>query len=320
MGFQQVMLPTHPWSQIKPFIKAIGEGKLISRFDLGDEYEFLCDLGIIDAINTGELTDSGKVLFEAIFIRRDSVEEEKILQGLLIDFRPTGAIQQYLWGVSDITPDQVLTVLKTTGFWIFEDNKLLTHYLDLLNFAKIIKYDRKNRKIVILVSPDVAKVPRSVYIDPARPYGNVYWAKRLLAECEGFIYWLDKHFMKEAFDWIYAIADANKVNDVKILSLDLSEANLNKQAKKDYKRLKDELAQKEILLEWRTIDVNKMKDSHDRWIVDGKGNAWNIPNVNAILAGQRSELNRSDNYDQIIKAFNNYWNLAQEVYKGTVLM
>jgi len=317
MAPQQVMLPTHPWSQIKPFIKVIGEGEFISRSDLGDEYEFLCDLGIIDTVNTGELTDSGKFLFEAIFIRRDAVEEEKILQGLLIDFPPTAAIQQYLWGVSDITPDQVLTVLKTTGFWAFEDKRLLTHYLSLLNLAKIIKYDRKNRKIVILISSDVVKIPRSIYIDPARPYGNIYWAKRLLAECEGFIYWLDKHFMKEALEWIYTIADANKISKVKILSLNLGERNLDKQAKKDYKRLKEELAQKKIALEWRTIEIDKVRDAHDRWIIGDNGYIRNIPDVNTILSGKRSEMVMSDNHDEILSAFHNYWSLGVEILAGS---
>lgn len=307
---QKLMLPTHPWSQTKPFIKAIGEGGMVSRLDLGDEYGFLCDLGILDSINTGELTNTGRVLFEAAFIRRDSTEEEKILQNLLIDFPPTQAIQQYLWGVADITPDQVLTVLKTTGFWIFEDQRLLTHFLDLLNLVKIIKYDRKNRKVVILISPDTVKVPRSVYVDPSRPYGNIYWVKRLLAECEGFIYWLDKHFMKEAFDWIYAIADANKISKVKILSLDLGEGNLNKQAKKDYKRLKEELAQKKISVEWRTIDSDKVKDVHDRWVIGDNGYIRNVPDVNTILSGKRSEMVTSDNHVDILSAFLDYWSLG----------
>lgn len=318
MDPQQIMLPTHPWSQIKPFIKVIGEGEFVSRSDLGDEYDFLRDLGIISSINTGELTNTGKVFFESAFIRRDSIEEEKILQGLLIDFPPTEAIQQYLWGVSNITPDQVLTVLKTTGFWIFEDKKLLTHFLDILNLAKIIKYDRKNRKIVILISPDNVKVPRSVYIDPARPYGNIYWAKRLLAECEGFIYWLDKHFIKEAFDWIYAIADANRINDIKIISLDLGEGNLNKQAKKSYKRLKEELAQKKISIEWRTIGSDKVKDAHDRWIIGDKDYIRNVPDVNTILSGKRSEMVTSDNHDEILSAFEKYWSQGTEVPTGNL--
>lgn len=310
---RQIMLPAHPWNQIKPYIKAAGEGEYVSLFDLGDEYKFLCDLGIIDEVNTGELTNSGRVLFEAAYIRRDSVEEESVLQGLLLGFPPTQVIQQYLWGVLDITPDQVLTVLKTTGFWIFEDKRLLTHFLGLLNLAKIVKYDRKNRKVAILISPDTSSVPRSVYIDPSRPYGNVYWAKRLLAECDGFIYWLDKHFMKEAFDWIYAIADANKINEVKILSLDLGEANLNKQAKKDYKKLKDELTQRKIAIEWRTIDSDKVKNVHDRWIMGDKGYIRNVPNVNTILSGKRSEMVSSDNYSEVLSAFLDYWNLGVEV-------
>lgn len=313
METQQPMLPTHSWSQIKPFIKSIGEGETISRFDLGDEYDFLCDLGIIDSINTGELTNIGKVLFEAAYIRRDPAEEEKIVQRLLLDFPPTQAIQQYLWGVTNVTTDQALTVLKTTGLWAFEDKRLLTHFLDILNLTKIIKYDRKNKKIVILISPDTTKVPRSVYVDPTRPYGNIYWIKRLLAECSGYIYWLDKHFMKEAFDWIYPIADANIINEIKILSLDLGEGNLNKQAKKDYKRLKEELAQKKITVEWRVISSDKVKDVHDRWIIGNNGYIRNVPDVNTILSGKRSEMVSSDNHKEILTAFLDYWKLGAEV-------
>ncbi|KKU03986.1 MAG: hypothetical protein UX88_C0011G0012 [Candidatus Woesebacteria bacterium GW2011_GWC2_47_16] len=310
---QEIMLPTHPWSQIKPYIKSMGEGELLTHFDLGDDYDFLTGIGIIDAINTGELTVIGKSLFEASFIRHDDVEEQRIIQDLLLAFPPTQAVQQYLWGVKDITIDQVLTVLKVTNFWIFEEKRLLTHFLDLLNLGKIIKYDRKNRKITILISTDQTKTPRSVYIEPTRPYGNIYWAKRILSECEGFIYWFDKHFMKDAFDWIYTVADANKISDIRILSLDLGEHNLNKQAKKDYKRLKDELAKKKISLEWRTIHNDKVKDAHDRWIIGDKEYVRNLPDVNTILSGKRSEMMSSDNYDKVISAFRDYWDAGVEV-------
>ena len=96
METQEIMLPTHPWSQIKPHIKSIGEGELLPGFDLGDDYNFLASIGVIDAVNTGELTVKGKSLFEASFIRNDKTEEEKIIQGLLLSFPPTQAIQQYL--------------------------------------------------------------------------------------------------------------------------------------------------------------------------------------------------------------------------------
>ena len=313
MNPQKMMLPTHTWSQIRQFIKPIGEGEPVSRLDLGDEYDFLCDLGIIDSINTGELTDVGKTLFESAFIRCDQVEEEKILQELLISFPPTQAILQYLWGVSNITPDQVLTVLKTTDFWIFDDKRLLTHFLNLLNLVKIIKYDRKNRRVVMLINPNILKAPRSIYIDPTMPYGNIFWFKRVLAECEGYIYWFDKHFMKEAFDWIYAISDANKISEVKILSLDLGEGNLNKHAKKDYRRLKDELSKKKISIEWRTIDSDKVRDVHDRWVIGNNDYVRNVPDVNTILSGKRSELVNTDNHDKILSAFMGYWDQGVEV-------
>lgn len=307
------MLPTHPWSQIKPHLKLIGEGQHLTHFDLGDDFDFLTDLGIIDDVNTGEFTVQGRSLFEASFVRRDIAEEERIIQELLLKFPPTQAIQQYLWGVKDISTEQVITVLKTTGLWIFEDKRLLTHFLDLLNLGKVIKYDRKNKKISFLIGPDKVNAPRNVYIDPTRPYGNVYWAKKVLAECEGFIYWFDKHFMKDAFDWIYEIADANRIGEIRILSLDLGECNLNKRVKKDYKRLKEEFAKKNISLEWRTIGSDKVKDTHDRWVIGGKSYLRNLPDVNTILSGKRSEMMSSDNYDEILPAFQNYWKLGIEV-------
>jgi len=94
---------------------------------------------------------------------------------------------------------------------------------------------------------------------------------------------------------------------------DLGEDNLNKDVRNLYKRLKQELSLKGVQLIWSIIDSKSIKDSHDRWIIGGKDTVWNVPNVNAISSGQRSELNRSENYKQILEAFNQYWGLSTEV-------
>jgi hypothetical protein len=167
--------------------------------------------------------------------------------------------------------------------------------------------------VKILISPDAPHVPKNVFIDPSRPFSNILWIKRVLAECDGSILWFDKHFQKEAFEWLWAIADANKIKKIHVLSLDLGEANLNTEAKKSYQRFKREMLNKGIEVLWRVIDSKLLRDTHDRWIMDNKKYLRNVPNVNAISSGQRSEMSKSENYSDVYPAFNNYWSKATDV-------
>jgi hypothetical protein len=294
-------------------VKLVGEGEDTSDFTAGDNFSFLKSLGIVENGISNELTPIGRALFEAAFIRVSSAEEIEILKGLLLDFPPVQAIQQYLWGLKDVKTDQVLTVLKSTGYWFYCDISPLTHFLEILNFSRIISYARKEKKIKVLIPPDSPKTPRCIFIDPSRPFSNTMWIKRVLGECSEFIYWIDKHFQKEALEWLWGIADASKIKEIKIISLDLGEGNLNGEAKKNYKNLRQELANKGISLSWLTIDSKKIRDSHDRWIIGGKLYARNVPNVGAIVSGQRSEITLTDNYEDVLKAFNGYLKLSEEV-------
>ncbi len=195
-----ILLPQSNWKKALPYIKNAGEMGAVSRQELGDDYIFWEELGVFTDIPSGELTEAGRSIFEALYIRRDGSEKE-ILRHLLLGFPPTVAIQQYLWGVADIDVEQVLTVLKTTGFWRYDSREPLTHFLDFLNYAEILSYNKKTRAVRVLVSPDTPRAPRNVFIDPARPFSNILWIKRILGECDGSIMWLDKHFQKEALEW-----------------------------------------------------------------------------------------------------------------------
>ena len=182
-----------------------------------------------------------------------------------------------------------------------------------MNYAEIINYNKKTRVVRVLISPDTPRAPKNVFIDPNRPFSNIMWIKKVLSECEGGVYWLDKHFQKEALEWLWAIADADKIKKIRVLSLDLGEGNLGTSARKDLTRFKKELANKNINASWRTIDSKLVRDAHDRWIIDDSGYARNVPNVNAISSGQRSEMNLTENYDEVKKAFDEYWNKGTEV-------
>lgn len=303
---QNNFFPTKKWAEIEITIKQIGENDIFDLFskDLG----FLISLELIKKNSNYKLSDIGKLYFEEVFIKGNLKDGEKLLFGQLLNHPPACAIQQYLYGVKNPSISQVITVLKTTGFW--QEKIKITHYLDLLNNLKIITYNRKAKAVKVLVQPNTEKIPSSIFIDPKRPYSNILWTKKIISNCNEYIYWLDKHFQKEAFEWIFSSANANKINTIKILSLALSD--IGKSTKKEFNRLKEELANKGITIKWQVIDSKKIRDSHDRWIIS-KDEARNIPNVNAISSGQRSELNLSQNKEDLKKAFLEYWKFSKEI-------
>lgn len=307
-----ILLPQTNWKKVLPYIKIAGETGAISHFDLGDDYFFWEELGVFCNSATGELSEVGRAIFESLFIRCDG-GEKVLLKQMLLSYPPTIAIQQYLWGVANITVEQVLTVLKTTGFWFYDSREPLTHLLDFMNYAEIINYNKKTRIVRILISPDSPRTPKNIFIDPNRPFSNIMWIKKVLGECEGGIYWLDKHFQKEALEWLWAVADASKIKQIRILSLDLGEGNLNTTARKDLARFKQEMINKNIDVSWATIDSKLVRDTHDRWIIDDVDYARNVPNVNAISSGQRSEMNLTENYKEVKKAFDEYQSKSVEV-------
>lgn len=307
-----IYLPQTSWRKALPYIKVAGETGAINHIDLEDDYYFWKELGVFSDSATGELSEKGRAVFESLFIRCDGNERDLFKQ-MLLSFPPTIAIQQYLWGVPNVTVEQVLTVLKTTGFWFYESREPLTHLLDFMNYVEIINYNKKTRIVHVLISPDAPLAPKNIFIDPNRPFSNIMWIKKVLSECDGSIYWLDKHFQKDALEWLWAIADASKVKEIRILSLDLGEGNLSADARKDFIRFKREMANKSISASWATIDSKLVRDTHDRWIIDESGYARNVPNVNAILSGQRSEMNLTENYREVKKAFDEYWSKGSEI-------
>ncbi len=74
----------------------------------------------------------------------------------------------------------------------------------------------------------------------------------------------------------------------------MGDVNLSSDARKYYRRFKQEMENKGISVAWATIDSKLVRDTHDRWILDDVGYLRNIPNVNAISSGQRSEMNLSE--------------------------
>lgn len=303
-------LPQASWRDHENIFRKLIEG---DESTLGDECTFLMQLGLVNDDTLGaEVTELGKAYFDARFIKTDIEESNKILREALLKFPPAEALLQLLYGVDLAKKDNALAVLKSRGFWFYSDETPLTHFLLLLNQVGLIAYSSKLKTIRILhnVRNEQCKIPENIYIDRATPYSNIEWLRRILTECSGHIYWLDKHFLKSGLKYLWEIADASKIKSITIISIllkDHDESTID-----EYRRLKRQLYNCGIKLEWLIISPASIRDSHDRWILTQSA-GWNLPDIGTIISGNRSEINKSPNYVQLSKEFRRYMDNAKEL-------
>ncbi|MFJ1537503.1 hypothetical protein ACIODS_03065 [Micromonospora chalcea] len=258
----------------------------------------------------GRLSAAGRQYFNLKFIRQDKGAALEILQTCLINYRPIEAICQLLSGVVGADRGSAKSILRSQGMGDGLTDRALGSLLSLMSSTEVIRYHRG--RIEVLIQPSqLDSPPSSVFVSRATPYGNKVWLRRILEECEGFIYWLDKHFLPIALESLWEAADGNRVSEVRILSLRL-EQNSGRKALRDYRDLRGELGHRGISLEWRVVDSSQIKDTHDRWII-GVSSARNVPDVGTIYSGNHSELNRSEQSKALQKLFDGYWHVAQPI-------
>jgi hypothetical protein len=274
----------------------------------------LRELGLIDADN--HLSPLGRAYFAAAFIKLDKAESRGVLARAILDYGPAAAVLQNLDGVGQATRATAETVLRSHGFGAGLTDRSLGSLLMLMDNCGAITYSKRGGRIVVNAhtgrEPDV---PRGIFLSPQTPFSNKIWLVRVLEECEGFVWWFDKHFMPMAFEALADAADGNRISEVRVLSLLLVEHD-GRRARTAYRDLRAELLHRGIAFEWRTIDSTLVKDTHDRWIL-GRSTARNVPNVNAIFSGQHSEFTTSDHGDTLRALFHRYWEEATPIHGGT---
>lgn len=300
------MLPDRGWGSYEGALQRIGERRPAAK---GDDplRAFLAEIGLLRQ-DRGTLSERGQAYFDAKFIRGDGDASTAILHACLMDYPPATAVTQLLAGVPDADRARVETVLRSQGFGDVSE-RALGSFLTLMDRAGLVAYSpRMAFAVTVLDSPvaaDSAVVPSNVFVSPATPFGNKMWLRRVLAECNGSIDWLDKHFMPVAFEPLWEAVDGSKVSRVRILSLRLKDHE-NKSTIKQYRDLRRELKGRSVDLQWRVIDSTKIRDTHDRWVI-GDDTARNVPNVNAIYTGQHSEMHASPQRAELSGLFDGYW-------------
>lgn len=297
--------PDRSWSSYADCLKAVGEHRTCAD----DAEQMLVTLGLLASPQA--LSDRGREYFEAAFIREDTAAANRVLGAAVLDYAPAAAIVQLLSGVARASRNQAETVLRHLGWGDDLSDRRLGSLLMLMDHAGVITYAKREGSFIVNVKPAQApKAPSSVFVAPQTPYANRVWLRRILEECTGSIRWLDKHFMRSGLEVVWEAADRSRVSSISILSLALPD-NTSAGSLRDYRNLKAELRGKDVTLAWRVIDSKQVRETHDRWIV-GDNVARNVPNVNAILSGQYSEMSSSANRDDLTRLFDGYWSQARE--------
>lgn len=298
------MLPSKGWVTYEAVIRSIGERRDTPS---SPDIAVLRALGLVEKSDPLALSAEGLSYFDAQFIRRTEEDALQVLRGCLMEVPPVLAIVQLLDGVAGANRDAVEAVLRSQGFGEGLTDRHIGSLLALMNRCGVVDYVRMRGEVRVLVHPaQLVQPPTSIFISPQTPFGNRVWLRRVLQEAEGHIHWLDKHFVPGAFEAIWEAASGSTISEVLVLSLYLEEYHAGKKVKRDFGNLAQELGARGVRLEWRVIESREIRDTHDRWIVS-RNAARNVPNVNAILSGQHSEMNVSDQRAELDKLFGGYW-------------
>jgi len=275
---------------------------------------FLHELGFLTVDSGVTATADGRAYVEARFVRDNEASARDLLARALSTYLPAATIVQLLAGVPRADRSVAETVLRLQGYGEGLTDRGLGALLGVMNGAGLIRY-AKGKGLTVLAQPTHNEAPPpTILISPKTPFANRVWLRRVLEECSGFIYWLDKHFLPVGLEALWEACDGNKISQVHIISLPLPE-NSSPKALKTYRLLQQDLAIRSISLEWRFIDSLLIRDDHDRWIIGSK-TARNVPNVNAIFSGQYSELNSSSSHVELKPLFESYWAVAATASPG----
>ncbi len=142
-------------------------------------------------------------------------------------------------GVPNASKASAESVLRNAGFGAGLTDRRIGSLLSLMQRAGLIRYARGSLEVLTHVAQSEV-VPSSVFVSRSTPFGNKVWLRRILAECEGHIYWLDKHFLPVAFEATWEVANGARISRIHILSLAL-EQSVNRAGRKMYDDLRLEL-------------------------------------------------------------------------------
>lgn len=307
----QILLPKNNWNTI---VNELIAKKINEKHEINpDLVPFITQLKYLN--DDGTLSELGTEITRLEFVRRDTATANQIHHKAVASLPVTQAVIQSLWGVDSVDVAQIKNALLFLGVEEQLLNKRLVNLLEVLNRNKIVVFNRKSKSVIMLIAPlesAQGNAPDHIYIDSSRPFSNDVMIREILREARGKLMWLDKYFQKEGLEWLLREADANNIHTIEIVSSDTGKPT-DPYALSDYKKLKKELGIKGISLEWRILARDKSHDFHDRWILDDNELCYNIPSINSIKSGQKSELHKSPNGSKVRLSFEKYFGASTPI-------
>lgn len=148
-------------------------------------------------------------------------------------------------------------------------------------------------------------------ISPDTPYGNVRALRTILRNCQGFIFWFEKHFARNVIERLYdELADGNlsNIQEIRILC---GPANVTTKFKDDFKRFIIECRKFDITAKCKVIcDKKTLNELHHRYLLT-QGNNYSLPPLSSIEMGQWSSL--FETYVQF--PFEKYWRKGRDIVR-----
>jgi len=282
------------------------KARLVDRADL--------QLRAFGFLGDDDLTEAGHAYFLARFVTEDDGRTSETLAEQLKQQPTVTAFCGALWPTGDVSTSGAVNMLKRVNR--SPDEHSAKRWLELMNKAKLITYNRANPRVRILYNANELMPPeesalreqgKGHLIDPDTPFSNVVALRDLLRAARGSIRWYEQHMPPKVLEVLIRDIASGQVREIRLLS---GPANIDGDAKADFKRFKSEMASKrKIVVEWRVTTKKEAADRHGRFFITDDFSR-NIPPLNSILKGSTDEILPSE-IDA--KAFDEWWTLGTPI-------
>lgn len=298
------------WRSVEERLQQIAEGAepdtSKNRAD-----QILSDLGLTDR---NGLTPAGDKLYIAKYVTQDREAASEALAAVLKHQSVVHALLEALWPVGTAPVSGAINMLKRLTK--HPDEQHARRWLNVLNQAGLVAYNRNNDKMRILFNPselvsaeetEERERERAHLLSRATPYGNLMALRGLLRASRRSIRWWEQHMPPKVLEVLYPELDGEKVQTVRLLS---GPANITQQLKDDFKRFASEMrGQRKIEVEWRVLERSEAFGHHDRFFIT-EGMSRNLPPLNTILAGSTGEILPSE---LTAEDFDRWWSGATDL-------
>ncbi|MGA2467475.1 MAG: hypothetical protein ABSH06_24420, partial [Thermodesulfobacteriota bacterium] len=167
--------------------------------------------------------------------------------------------------------------------------------LILNKIKELVGFDQE--KTTTLITPETTFLNELNYIDT-------------LAKCDNYIHWIDLYFSEKGLEWINKAVNKNEtIKEIKVL---MRADKTDESLRKSFKKLRDDLKNRNISFELRIFSKKDAAENHDRFIIS-KFNAFNVGSTDVGARGQLHEINESKNYKELEIRFNRYWENSLDI-------